>query len=136
MSKSLITPVTTSVTKEKFEESLANWEPETKKDSIRMLHFISTITKYSKNLKQSCYSFLKEKTSTSQNAVDPESGLEVVAVTPKIKVYKESEKSKLISNKISKLESQLKKLKDDLKKELELNGIDYEVDDETYYKCK
>ena len=136
MSKSLITPVTTSVTKEKFEESLANWEPETKKDSIRMLHFISTITKYSKNLKQSCYSFLKEKTSTSQNAVDPESGLEVVAVTPKIKVYKESEKSKLISNKISKLESQLKKLKDDLKKELELNEIDYEVDDETYYKCK
>ena len=136
MSKSLITPVTTSVTKEKFEESLANWEPETKKDSIRMLHFISNITKYSKNLKQSCYSFLKEKTSTSQNAVDPESGLEVVAVTPKIKVYKESEKSKLISNKISKLESQLKKLKDDLKKELELNGIDYEVDDETYYKCK
>lgn len=136
MSKSLITPVTTSVTKEKFEESLANWEPETKKDSIRMLHFISTITKYSKNLKQSCYSFLKEKTSTSQNAIDPESGLEVVAVTPKIKVYKESKKSKLLSDKISKLESQLKKLKDDLKKELELNGVDYEVDDEIYYKCK
>ena len=69
MSKGLITPMTTAVTKEKFEESLAQWKPVTKKESIRMLHFISSLTKYSKNIKDACYYYLQNSTATSQNAV-------------------------------------------------------------------
>ena len=115
MSKSLITPVTTSVTKENFEESLTQWAPQSKKDSIRMLHFVSLITKHSKGLKEACFNYLQNNSSTKQNAIDPESGLEVILVEPKIKVYRKSKKTEAIENKIEKLSAQITELKAKLK---------------------
>mgnify|MGYP003419408931 CR=1 FL=1 len=136
MSKALITPVTTAVTKEKFEESLSQWTPSTKKESIRMLHFISTLTKYGSYLKNECYSFLQEKAPSAKNAVDPESGLEVTLVTPSTKVYKNSPETEALEIKIAEATATLKELKESLKKQYEINGIDYEVDGEVYYKTK
>lgn len=136
MSKALITPVTTAVTKEKFEESLQNWTPSTKKDSIRMLHFISIISKQGDALKKRCYSFLQEKTSSSLNAVDPETGLEVTLVTPTTKVYKTSTETEAIEAEIAATTLLLNELKDKLKKQYELNGVDYTIDKEPYYKTK
>jgi hypothetical protein len=136
MSKGLITPMTTAVTKEKFEESLAQWKPVTKKESIRMLHFISSLTKYSKNIKDACYYYLQNSTATSQNAVDPESGLEVVLVEPKTKVYKESDATIALEAKLEKLLLEVADVKAQLKTEYEANGLDYEVDGTSYYKTK
>ena len=136
MSKGLITPITTIVTKEAFQESISQWEPSSKEDSIRMLHFISAITKYSKHLKTSCYNFLQANSSSTQNAVDPKSGLEVTFVTPKIKVYKSSPKTVALLKKIEDLTEKLEDLKSQLKVEYEVNGIDYELDGEPYYKTK
>lgn len=136
MSKEIITSVTTMVTKENFEKNLASWSPSSKKDSIRMIHFISLLTKHAKHLKNGCYAYLHDKYPDSQNAVDAESGLEVIKVTPQTKVYKKNEQTEAIELAIETKIAELKSLEAELKKLYEENGVDYIVDSSSYYKAK
>ena len=57
-------------------------------------------------------------------------------VTPSTKVYKHSPETEALEIKIAEATATLKELKESLKKQYEINGIDYEVDGEVYYKTK
>lgn len=136
MSKAIVKSTVNAITKEGLEEGFEKWYPSSRADSVKMLHFVSLITKVSKSLKQKAYAYLQENYPESDNAVDAVSGLEVIKVTPKTKVYKTSKETEALEEAIEVKLKELADLKEKLKLEYEKNGMDYEVEGEVYYKAK
>jgi hypothetical protein len=136
MSKALVKTVSSSVTKAGFSESLQSWTPASKSDSVKMLHFISLITKFSGDLKKRCYHYLEDKYPEASNAIDAPSGLEVTRVTPETKVYKTSTVTETLEAAIEVKAKELKDLQEKLKEAYIANGVDYTVSGDTYYKTK
>lgn len=97
-----------------MQTTLKSFTPKTKNDAIRMLAFLSaaTNTKDSERIKKECYSFLSNRCAECENAVDPETGIEVTRVERETKVYNDSEDVASIEKKIEELKAKLAKAKE------------------------
>lgn len=109
---------------------LKNWSPTNKAQAVRMLSFLSTVSNeaISKRIKSECYNFLLGRCANCENAIDPETGLEVVKVEKNTKVYNTNET-------IEALEVQISELKKKLEEEREKAGVNHSVTT-VFYKTK
>ena len=62
-----------------LKEVLKNWKPSNKIEVVKMLSFISVTNNatVTKKIKDACYEYLNNRCAECENAIDPESGLEV-----------------------------------------------------------
>ena len=93
---------------------LKGWKPTTKVEVVKMLSFLSVVNNDTtiKNIKSDCYNFLSARCAECENAIDPESGLEVVRVEVNKKVVEETIEMVQKKELIKLLQLELKELED------------------------
>lgn len=93
---------------------MKSWKPTTKVEVVKMLNFLSVVNNATtvKKIKDACYSFLDNKCAECVNAIDPESGLEVVRVDVNKNVLVETEEIRQKKALIKLLQSELKELEE------------------------
>ena len=111
-----------------IKDFMKNYKPTNKIEAIRLLAFLSASGNAAdaKRLKDLCYSFLSDRCAEWANAVDPETGLEVVRVEREVKVFNQSDK-------VDKITADIEKLKLRLKTEQEKAGVAKTISS-VYYK--
>lgn len=93
---------------------LKGWKPSTKVDAVKMLNFLSVVNNATttKNIKDNCYTFLSNRCAECDNAVDPDSGLEVVRVEMNKNVIVETDEIREKKALIKVLQLELKELEE------------------------
>jgi ribosome-associated translation inhibitor RaiA len=109
-------------------EVLKDWKPANKIDTVKMLCFLSVVDKSAKELKEKSYNYLQNICKDCENAIDPDSGLEVVRTERNTKFYNTSDE-------IEKLEEQLEKIQAKIKAAKEKAGISHTIPT-VYYRAK
>ena len=111
-------------------ENFKTFKPTTKNDAMRMLALLSITNNdaTTKKIKQACYSFLQNRCADCENAVDVETGIEVLKIERNTQIYNES-------SEIDAIEAAIEALKDKLKLAKESAGINHTKTD-VYYKVK
>jgi hypothetical protein len=111
-------------------ENFKTFKPNTKNDAMRMLALLSITNNEAttKKIKQACYSFLQNRCADCENAVDVETGIEVLKIERNTQIYNES-------SEIDAIETEINALKDKLKLAKESAGISHTKTD-VYYKVK
>lgn len=109
---------------------LKGWKPDTKVNVVKMLNFLSVVNNATtiKNIKDSCYNFLSNRCAECDNAVDPDSGLEVVRVEMNKNVIVETDEIRETKALIKVLQLELK--------ELEAAADISHTNTSVYYKAK
>jgi uncharacterized coiled-coil protein SlyX len=113
-----------------LKDTLKSWKPKTKVDTVKMLTFLSVVGNAAtvKKLKDSCYQYLDERCAECENAVDAESGLEVVRVEVNKNVFNTTPE-------IEEIEKDMALLKARLKSAQEAAGVSH-TETTFYYKAK
>lgn len=113
-----------------LKQVLKDWKATTKIDVVKMLAFLSVVGNDTtvKSIKEKCYSFLQDRCADCENAVDPESGIEVTRVDRNVNIFNPSAE-------VDKLNEQMVKLKEKIKKAQDKAGIAH-TETNSYYKVK
>ncbi|MBP8762276.1 MAG: hypothetical protein KBH21_00320 [Acetoanaerobium sp.] len=93
-----------------LKEVLKNWKPSNKIEVVKMLSFISVTNNatVTKKIKDACYEYLNNRCAECENAIDPESGLEVKRVEVNKNIFNESLEIQNIKKEIEVLKKRLK----------------------------